>query len=45
MSLTASKIFKKTNVQQVILIVGRIFLARINVWSKLLRKNFSLIHP
>ena len=30
---------------QVILIVSRIFLARIKVWSKLLRKNFLLIHP
>ena len=36
---------KNTNEQQVILNVSRIFLDRIHVWSKLLRKNFSLIHP
>ena len=32
------------NVQLVILNVSLIFLAKINVWSKLHRKNFSLIH-
>ena len=38
-----SKIFIKTNVQQVILNVSRIFLARIKVWSKLLCKNFYVL--
>ena len=36
---------KKKNEQQVILNVNRIFLARINVRSKLLRKNSSPILP
>ena len=31
-------------IQQVILNVSCIFLARISVWNKLLRKNFWLIH-
>ena len=45
-SLSASKICKKTNLQKtkVIWNVSRIFLARVNVWTKVLRKNFSLIH-
>ena len=39
-----AKSVKRLNVQQVFLYENGIFLARIKVWSKFLRKYFSLIH-